>query len=139
MPDPEQAPPPGEGVTSPSDINSLPIPEQFDNTLGHCNQAKRWAKWYRRFQRYRYALGLGYLIDASGRHADPDKTSTITEFPAPTNLTELQRFMGTVNQLGKFVPSLADLTEPMRELMRKESAWYLGQIKIDLSRKSKKS
>ena len=69
---------------------------------------------------------LGYLVDASGRHADPDKTSAITEFPAPTNLTELQRFMGTVNRLGKFVPSLADLTEPMRQLMRKESAWYWG-------------
>ena len=58
MPGPEQAPPPGEGVTSPSGINSLPIPEQFDNTSGHCNQAERWAKWYRRFQRYRYASGL---------------------------------------------------------------------------------
>lgn len=74
-------------------------------------------------QRIRF---LGYIVDSSGRHADPDKTSAITEFPAPTNLTELQRFMGMVNQLGKFVPALADMTEPMRQLLRKESMWYWG-------------
>ena len=69
---------------------------------------------------------LGYIIDHNGLHADPQKTSAIADFPAPTNITELQRFMGMVNQLGKFIPGLAEMTEPMRQLLRKESAWYWG-------------
>ena len=69
---------------------------------------------------------LGYIIDHTGLQADPEKTSAITEFPAPTNITELQRFMGMVNQLGKFIPGLAEITEPMRQLLRKETAWHWG-------------
>jgi hypothetical protein len=74
-------------------------------------------------QRIRF---LGHIVDSSGLHADPGKTQAINEFPTPTNLTELQRFMGMVNQLGKFVPSLAEITEPMRQLLRKDTAWYWG-------------
>ena len=69
---------------------------------------------------------LGHIIDHKGLQADPQKTSAIAEFPAPTNITELQRFMGMVNQLGKFIPGLAEMTEPMRQLLRKETAWYWG-------------
>ena len=29
-----------------------------------------------------------------------------------------------VNQLGKFVPGLADISAPLRQLLRKDSAWY---------------
>lgn len=31
--------------------------------------------------------------------------------------------MGMVNQLGKFVPGLADITAPLRQLLCKDSAW----------------
>ena len=37
------------------------------------------------------------------------KTCAIGHFPTPTTVTEPQRFMGMVNQLGKFVPGLADI------------------------------
>ena len=46
---------------------------------------------------------------------------------SPFNTTELQRFMGMVNQLGKFIPGLADLNEPLRQLLRKETTWYWGE------------
>ena len=32
--------------------------------------------------------------------------------------------MGMVNQLGKFVSGLADINAPIRQLLRKDSAWY---------------
>ena len=47
---------------------------------------------------------LGHIVYAQGIHADPEKARAIGHFPTPTNVTELQRFMGMVNQLGKFVP-----------------------------------
>jgi len=67
---------------------------------------------------------LGHIVDAQDVHADPEKTSAIGHFPTPTTVTELQRFMGMVNHLGKFVPGLADINAPLRQLLRKDSAWY---------------
>ena len=67
---------------------------------------------------------LGHIFDAQAVHADPEKTSAIAYFPTPTNVTELQRVMGMVNQLGKFVPGLADNNAPLGQLLRQDSAWY---------------
>ena len=60
---------------------------------------------------------LGHLIDARGIRADPQKTSAILEMEPPHNITELRRFMGMANQLGKFSPHLAEISQPLRELL----------------------
>jgi len=44
----------------------------------------------------------------------------------PTNVSELRRFMGMVNRLGKFTSKLAELTQPLRQLLSKKSAWLWG-------------
>ena len=46
---------------------------------------------------------LGHIVDSSGIKADPEKTHAIRNFPIPGNVTDLQRFNGMVNQLGKFI------------------------------------
>ena len=50
---------------------------------------------------------LGHLIDQEGIQADPDKTSAVLRMEAPSNITELRRFLGMVNQLGKFSPHVS--------------------------------
>ena len=45
---------------------------------------------------------LGHIIDQNGIQSDPDKTSAVVQMPTPQSLTDLRRFMGLVNQLGKF-------------------------------------
>ena len=50
---------------------------------------------------------LGHLIDEHGIRADPDKVSAIVIMQPPTNVPEMRRFMGMVNQLGKFSPVMA--------------------------------
>ncbi|KAK3702003.1 hypothetical protein QZH41_007698 [Actinostola sp. cb2023] len=42
----------------------------------------------------------------------------------PTDIKELQRFMGMVNYLGKFLPNLSNSTQALRELLQKETAWH---------------
>ena len=69
---------------------------------------------------------LGHIIDPSGIHADPDKTAAITLMPPPTTVSELRRFLGMANQLGKFTPNLAELTQPLRELLSKSTTWVWG-------------
>ena len=66
---------------------------------------------------------LGHIIDGSGIRPDPKKLEAIQNYPAPTNVTELQRFMGMVNQLAKFLPNLSKLNAPLRQLLHKEAAW----------------
>ena len=63
------------------------------------------------------------MIDDLGILIDPDKTTAIAKFPTPKNVTELQRFLGMVNHVGKFVPRLADLNEPLRQLLHKDAVW----------------
>ena len=42
----------------------------------------------------------------NGITADSDKTAAIQEMQTPTNVSKLQRFMGMVNQMGKFSTNL---------------------------------
>ena len=66
---------------------------------------------------------LGNVVTSEGIVVDPEKTRAIQQFPAPQNVTELQRFNGMVNQLAKFLRNLAKLNEPLRQLLRKEQQW----------------
>lgn len=46
---------------------------------------------------------------------------------SPTNVAELRRFLGMVNQLGKYVPNLAETTKPLRDLLSTSNAWIWDQ------------
>ena len=66
---------------------------------------------------------LGHVINEKGISADPDKTAAIQQMPPPKDISELQRFLGMVNQMGKFSPKLADLTQQLSELLSKKNMW----------------
>lgn len=55
---------------------------------------------------------LGHLIDKDGIRADPEKTSALVKMAAPQSVSDLRRFMGLTNQLGKFSPRVADISQP---------------------------
>lgn len=67
---------------------------------------------------------LGHIFTAKGMEADNTKIQAIRELRTPTNVKELQRLLGMVNYLGKFIPNLSELTEPLRILLLKETAWH---------------
>ena len=69
---------------------------------------------------------LGHVIDRNGISADPSKTRAVLEMSKPTSVTELRRYLGMVNQLGKFSPKLSDLSQPLRELLSKNRSWTWG-------------
>ena len=56
---------------------------------------------------------FGCLYDANGVHPDPGKVNTVHTLPAPTNITELQEFLGLVTYLSPFIPGLSTLTAPL--------------------------
>ena len=53
---------------------------------------------------------LSQVLSASGISPDPDKVSAVEQMRPPTSVGEVRRFLGMVNQLGKFVPNLASTT-----------------------------
>ena len=45
----------------------------------------------------------------------------------PTSPTGIRRFLGMANQLGKFTPNLAEVTKPLRDLLRSKNSWTWGE------------
>ena len=69
---------------------------------------------------------LGHVIDAEGIKADPEKTEALRKMSPPTSVPELRRFLRKANQLGKFTPNLAEITQPLCELLSKSRIWTWG-------------
>ena len=80
---------------------------------------------------------LGHIIDSQGISADPSKTAAITQMDPPKSVTELHRFLGMINQLGKFTPNIAELSHPLRELLSVKKAWLWGPTQADAFSKLK--
>lgn len=50
----------------------------------------------------------------------------IRELAAPENTHELKRVLGMVNYLGKYVPNLSTVGQPLYELLQSKTAWTWG-------------
>ncbi|XP_058987406.1 uncharacterized protein K02A2.6-like [Musca domestica] len=61
---------------------------------------------------------LGHVLSTNGISADPDKIDSVLNFRAPNSREETRRFLGLVTYLGKFIPDLSDLVEPLREITK---------------------
>ena len=70
---------------------------------------------------------LGHVVDSTGNHPDPEKIQGIMETTTPQNVSDVRRFLGTVNQISKFAPNLAEVTRPLRELLERDVVWHWGQ------------
>ena len=74
---------------------------------------------------------VGHVFTSHGLQPDPEKVSAVTNMPPPDNVSALQRFLGMVTYLSKFVPQLSELAGPLRELTHDNVAWcWLEQHKI---------
>ena len=65
---------------------------------------------------------LGHVIDQRDITADSNKTAVIQQIETLKSVSELRRFLGMVNQLGKFSPNIAELSKPLRELLSAKKA-----------------
>ena len=81
---------------------------------------------------------LGHIMSADGMKPDPRKIEAITKMPIPTSPAELQRFLGMVNYLGKFIPNLSDETAPLRALLKKRTEFLTQKLQIDAFEKLKR-
>jgi transposase InsO family protein len=66
---------------------------------------------------------LGYIIDAEGRHPDPENIRAIQQMPAPTDISTLRSFLGLISYYSAFLPTLHDVRAPLNRLLQKDAAW----------------
>lgn len=66
---------------------------------------------------------LGHKISGTGITADPKKVEAIKDMDPPTNISELKRFLGMVNFLGRYICNLSSTLRPMTQLMEKDKEW----------------
>ena len=66
---------------------------------------------------------LGHIFTKNGTKVDPKKVSAVKNMPNPTNRKELQRFLGMVTYLSKYIQDMSHLTAPLREILEKETEW----------------
>jgi hypothetical protein len=66
---------------------------------------------------------MGEIITKDGFKPDQSKVFAIQKFPKPQNKEDLQQLLGMNNFLGKYIPNLSDVTQPLRSLLNKTCDW----------------
>ncbi|KAK3559956.1 hypothetical protein QTP86_030321 [Hemibagrus guttatus] len=69
---------------------------------------------------------LGYVISQRGVEMDMVKVWAVTDWPAPTTVRELQRFLGFANFYRRFIRNYSSVAGPLTSLLRgkpKRLAW----------------
>ena len=69
----------------------------------------------------------GHVISEDGIRSDPEKVESVQGMTNPQNVSDVRRFLGMVNQLGRFIPHLAEKTKPLRDLLSKKNQFHWGQ------------
>jgi transposase InsO family protein len=82
---------------------------------------------------------LGHRITNEGIQTDYNKVQVIQEWPVPTNLRELQKFIGMVNYYRRYINNYAQGMGPLFQLLKKQTPfqWKEEQQKAFEEAKSK--
>ena len=68
-------------------------------------------------------LYLGHVFSADGITPDPNKIKVITDWPFPTNVTEVCQFLGLASYYRRYVKIFLLLLHPYINLLRKVIFW----------------
>lgn len=63
---------------------------------------------------------LGHIVSAKGMEPDPSHVEAIRNAPVPTEIGTIRSFLGLASYYSRFVPHFSTITEPLRELTRKD-------------------
>lgn len=66
----------------------------------------------------------GHILSSAGLKVDPEKVAAVSDMPSPSDVKAVQRFVGFVTYLAKFLPRLSEICEPLRRLMDKDAVWH---------------
>ena len=79
---------------------------------------------------------LGHTISRDGISKGP-KADAVTKMPAPSNVSQLRSFLGSVQFYNKFLPDLSTISEPLYHLTEKDTKWKWEEPQQDAFQKLK--
>lgn len=67
---------------------------------------------------------LGHIFNKNGCKIDTDRIEAIVQLREPKSVKELQSMLGMFNYLRDFIPNMAEITAPLRVLLKKTVDWH---------------
>lgn len=67
---------------------------------------------------------LGHKFNKNGVIPSEEHTKSILNLKEPKNKKELQSLLGMFNYLRQYIPNMSTICSPLRELLKKDSAWF---------------
>ena len=64
---------------------------------------------------------LRFMLTQRGIEPNPEKCKVIIEMRSPTNIKEVQRLIGCLTAISRFLPKLAEQTQPIIQLLKKST------------------
>lgn len=80
----------------------------------------------------------GHVLTSEGVKPDKSKITAIINMPVPCDKEAVQRFLGMVTYLSRYIPNLSNVTEPLRKLVRKEESFIWTKTQEDAYNEIKK-
>ena len=70
---------------------------------------------------------LGHVISNNGVSTEPDKINAIVHWPTPTNLAEVQSFLGLASYYRRFIHKFAEVAAPLHRLQEKGIPFFWSE------------
>ena len=66
---------------------------------------------------------LGFIVNHRGIEANPDKIKALLDMPSPSGIKEVQRLIGRIAALSRFVSRASDKCQPFFQALKKAFRW----------------
>jgi len=70
---------------------------------------------------------LGYHLSPEGLTMSPDKIQTISDWPEPRKVKDIQSFLGFANFYWRFIFNYSDIVVPLTRLTQKDAPWIFSE------------
>ncbi len=100
---------------------------EHDEALAACLQKLEHNGFTLNFKKCRFLKSnlkfFGQIYSKDGVQADPDKINAFLNTPTPNTVSEVRSLLGMANYCSQFIPNFATITEPLRQLTKKGTAF----------------
>ena len=70
---------------------------------------------------------LGHKFSDKGISVDQEKIQAILNMPRPKSVKDVQRFLGLITYVGRFIQNISQHTQPLRDIIKKENAFVWNE------------
>ena len=82
---------------------------------------------------------FGQIFSEKGTQPDPKRAEDLANATVPTNIQEVRSLLGMANYSAKYIPNFATITDPLRELTKKNSNFRWDKVHQEAFDKLKKA